>query len=137
MKLTVNEVIAAVGSYNKINKEKFNLKTSYKLARLFDTLQKESERYETLTRDAIIKYSKKDENGEPIINKGEQGESVEIEPVNQIKLVQEMEELNNSEIEIDDCYFTFDDFGDLSISIDEIKCISLLQLIDFESRKYK
>ena len=108
MKLTVNEVIAAVGSYNKINKEKFNL-------------QKESERYETLTRDAIIKYSKKDENGEPIINKGEQGESVEIEPVNQIKLVQEMEELNNSEIEIDDCYFTFDDFGDLSISIDEIK----------------
>ena len=121
MKLTVNEVIAAVGSYNKINKEKFNLKTSYKLARLFGTLQKESERYETLTRDAIIKYSKKDENGEPIINKGEQGESVEIEPVNQIKLVQEMEELNNSEIEIDDCYFTFDDFGDLSISIDEIK----------------
>ena len=121
MKLTVNEVIAAVGSYNKINKEKFNLKTSYKLARLFDTLQKESERYETLTRDAIIKYSKKDENGEPIINKGEQGESVEIEPVNQIKLVQEMEELNNSEIEIDDCYFTFDDFGDLSISIDELK----------------
>ena len=121
MKLTVNEVIAAVGSYNKINKEKFNLKTSYKLARLFDTLQKESERYETLTRDAIIKYSKKDENGEPVINKGEQGESVEIEPVNQIKLVQEMEELNNSEIEIDDCYFTFDDFGDLSISIDEIK----------------
>ena len=121
MKLTVNEVIAAVGSYNKINKEKFNLKTSYKLARLFDTLQKESERYETLTRDAIIKYSKKDENGGPIINKGEQGESVEIEPVNQIKLVQEMEELNNSEIEIDDCYFTFDDFGDLSISIDEIK----------------
>ena len=121
MKLTVNEVIAAVGSYNKINKEKFNLKTSYKLARLFDTLQKESERYETLTRDAIIKYSKKDENGEPIINKGEQGESVEIEPVNQIKLVQEMEELNNSEIEIDDCYFTFDHFGDLSISIDEIK----------------
>ena len=69
-------------SKKKSLKEKFNLKTSYKLARLFDTLQKESERYETLTRDAIIKYSKKDENGEPIINKGEQGESVEIEPVN-------------------------------------------------------
>ena len=121
MILTINEVIAAVGSYNKLNKEKFNLKTSYKLARLFDSLQKEAERYESLTRDAIIKYSKKDENGEPIINKSEQGESVEIEPVDQIKLIKEMEELNNSEIEIEDCYFTFDDFGDLSISIDEIK----------------
>ena len=121
MKLTINEVIAAVGSYNKINKEKFNLKTSYKLARLFDTLQKESDRYENLTREAIIKYSKKDEDGNPIINQSEQGESVEIEPVNQIKLIKEMEELNNNEIEIEDCYFTFDDFGDLSISIDEIK----------------
>lgn len=121
MKLTINEVIDAVSSYNQINKEKFTLKTTYKLARLFDTLQKEAERYETLTRDAILKYSKKDENGEPIINQGEQGESVEIEPVNQIKLIQEMEELNNNEIEIEDCYFTFDDFGDLSISIDELK----------------
>lgn len=121
MKLTINEVIAAVGSYNKINKEKFNLKTSYKLARLFDTLQKESDRYENLTREAIIKYSKKDEDGNPIINQSEQGESVEIEPVNQLKLIQEMEELNNNEIEIDDCYFTFEDFGDLSISIDELK----------------
>lgn len=121
MKLTINEVIAATSSYNKINKEKFTLKTSYKLARLFDSLQKESERYETLTREAILKYSKKDENGNPIVNRNEQGESVEIEPLDQLKLMQEMEELNKDEIEIEDCYFTFEDFGDISISIEEIK----------------
>lgn len=121
MKLTINEVIAATSSYNKLNKEKFTLKTSYKLARLFDSLQKESERYETLTREAILKYSKKDENGNPIVNRNEQGESVEIEPLDQLKLMQEMEELNKDEIEIEDCYFTFEDFGDISISIEEIK----------------
>jgi hypothetical protein len=38
MKISINEIITAVGSYNKISKEKFNLKTSYKLARLFDAL---------------------------------------------------------------------------------------------------
>ena len=121
MKLTINEIINAVGSYDKINKEKFTLKTSYKLARLFDILQKETERYEKLTREAILKYSKKDEEGNPIINQSEQGESVEIDPIDQVKLMQEMEELNNSEIEIEDCYFSFEDFGDVSISIEEIK----------------
>lgn len=121
MKLAMNDIIAAVESYNKINTEKFTLKTTYRLARLFDSLKKESERYETLVREAILKYSKKDENGEPIVNQGEQGESVEIEPLNQVKLMQEMEELNNSEIEIEDCYFTFEDFGDLTISVEELK----------------
>lgn len=121
MKLAMNDIIAAVESYNKINTEKFTLKTTYRLARLFDSLKKESERYETLVREAILKYSKKDENGEPIVNQGEQGESVEVEPLNQVKLMQEMEELNNSEIEIEDCYFTFEDFGDLTISVEELK----------------
>lgn len=121
MKLTVNEINAAVNSYNKIDKEKFTLKTSYRLARLFDILNKEAERYDVLIKDSIIKYSKKDNNGNPIINKSERGESVEIDPIDQEKLIEEMEELNNNEIEIEDYYFTFEDFGDLSISIDEIK----------------
>lgn len=122
MKLNVNEIIEAIQSYNKINKEKFSLKTTYKLTRLFDTLSKEGERYENLVREAVLKYSKKDENGEPIIvNKENLGDSVEIEPEKQALLMQEIEELNNSEIEIDDCYFTFEDFGDISISIDELK----------------
>lgn len=121
MKLTVKDINAAVDSYSKINKEKFSLKTSYRLARLFESLQKEADRYEELTKNAILNYAKKDDEGEPIITKSEQGESVEIDPVDQIKLVKEIHELNNNEIEIEDCYFTFDDFGNLSISIEEIK----------------
>jgi hypothetical protein len=35
--------------------------------------------------------------------------------------MEEIEELNQNEIEIDDCYFTFDDFGNLSMSIEEVK----------------
>ena len=33
----------------------------------------------------------------------------------------EIEELNKNEIEIDDCFFTFEDFGGLTISINEVK----------------
>ena len=29
--------------------------------------------------------------------------------------------MTQDDLEVEDCYFTFDDFGDLSISIEEIK----------------
>lgn len=121
MKLNLNEIVAAVGSYNKIKDEKFSLKTAYKLTRLFDSLSKEATRYDDLVRNALLKYAKKDEEGQPILKQTEQGETVEVAPEDQKMFMEEIEELNKNEIEIDDCYFTFDDFGNLSISIEEVK----------------
>lgn len=121
MKLSLNEIVAAVGSYNKVKDEKFSLKTAYRLGRLFDTLSKEATRYDELVREALLKYAKKDEEGNPIFKQTDQGESVEVAPEDQVKFMAEIEELNKNEIDIDDCYFTFDDFGNLSISIEEMK----------------
>ena len=121
MKLNLTEIVAAVGSYNKIKDEKFSLKVAYKLTRLFDNLQKEATRYDELVREALLKYAKKDENGQPILKQTEQGESVEVAPEDQVKFMEEIEELNQNEIEIEDCFFTFEDFGNLSISIEEVK----------------
>lgn len=121
MKLNLNEIVAAVGSYNKIKDEKFSLKVAYKLTRLFDTLQKEATRYDDLVREALLKYAKKDENGQPILKQTEQGETVEVAPEDQVKFMEEIEELNKNEIEVEDCFFTFEDFGNLSISVEEVK----------------
>lgn len=121
MKLNLSEIVAAVGSYNKIKEEKFSLKVAYKLTRLFDNLQKEATRYDELVREALLKYAKKDEEGKPILKQTEQGESVEVAPEDQVKFMEEIEELNQNEIEIEDCFFTFEDFGNLSISIEEVK----------------
>lgn len=121
MKLNLSEIVAAVGSYNKIKDEKFSLKTAYKLTRLFDNLSKEATRYDDLVRDSLLKYAKKDEEGNPIFKQTDQGESVEVAPEDQKLFMEEIEELNQNEIEIDDCYFTFDDFGNLSVSIEEVK----------------
>ena len=133
MKLNLEEILTAVSSYNKIKHEKFNLKTAYRLSRLFDTLTEEQVRYETLVRDALIKYSRKDENGNPIVNTSEKGESVEILPEYQATFKAEMEDLNNNEIEIEDCFFTFEDFGNLTISIEEIQ--GLLPFIKDEKQE--
>ena len=121
MKLTLTEITEAVNSYNKIKEAKLSLKVAYKLRRLFDNLEKESNRYDELVREALLKYAKKDDEGNPLFKQTEQGESVEIAPEDQKKFISEIEDLNKSEIEIDDCYFTFSDFGDLTISIEEVK----------------
>ena len=80
MKLNLNEIVAAVNSYDKVKEEKFSLKTAYKLSKLFDDLQKEATRYDELVRESLLKYAKKDEEGNPIFKKTEQGDSVEIGP---------------------------------------------------------
>ena len=121
MYLTVNEVMKASESYNKIDKTKFSLKTAYKLARLFRNLETETKCYEDTVRETILKYSLKDTDGNPIIKSGDKGDSVEIPPENQQKCMTEIEELNNTQIEINDCFFTLEDFGDLTISIEEIQ----------------
>ena len=134
MKLDLNQILLATESYGKIKDEKFSLKVAYRLSKLFETLTNESNRYETLVREALIKYSKKDEDGKPIIKTtASGGESVEILPEYQEQFKEEIEELNTSEIEIEDCFFTFEDFGNLSISIDEIK--GLLPFIKIDDEK--
>jgi hypothetical protein len=121
MKLNLNEIIAAVNSYNKVKDEKLSLKTAYRLSKLFDELSKEATRYDDLVRNALLKYAKKDENGNPIFKQTERGESVEVLPEDQDKFMDEIEELNKNEIEIEDCFFTLGDFGNISISLEEIK----------------
>lgn len=134
MKLDLNQILLATESYGKIKDEKFSLKVAYRLSKLFETLTNESNRYETLVREALIKYSKKDEDGKPIIKTTTSGgESVEILPEYQEQFKKEIEELNTNEIEIEDCFFTFEDFGNLSISIDEIK--GLLPFIKIDDEK--
>ena len=121
MILTIKDLSSAMNSYQKINKEKFSLKTAYKLTRLFQDIEKEVECYEKVVKNTLIKYSEKDENGEPIIHQTEQGDSVQLSPENQIICINEINELGNSEVEIKDCQIYLDEFGDISVSIEELK----------------
>lgn len=121
MKLTINDLGEAMSSYQNINKEKFPVKTAYKLMRLFQDISKEVECYETVVKDTLMKYAKKDEEGNPIIHKSEQGENVEIPKDLQEKCLKEINELGNSEVEIKDSFFTIEDFGDINVSLEELK----------------
>lgn len=120
MQIKFNEALRALESFKKINQEKFPLKTSYKLSKLSSLLEEEARLYEETARKALLKYAKKDENGNPITEKVEQGEKFDISFEDQQKCMIEIEELSNSLIELPDYSFSFDDFGSLEMSIDEL-----------------
>lgn len=121
MTIKLNDLLFAMESYKKIDKEKFPLKTAYKLSKLYNVLEAEVKIYEESVKEALIKYAKKDENGEPITQMVEQGERIEIDPEKQSVCMKEIEDLNNSEIEIADCNILISEFGNLTISLDEIR----------------
>ena len=121
MTVKLTELLGAMESYKKLDKEKVPLKTAYKLAKLHNAIETEVKLYEEMVRNALIKYSKRDENGEPIVQKVEEGEKIEIDPEQQQACIDEITDLNNSSVEIADCNLSISDFGDLTISLDEIR----------------
>ena len=125
MQVKLNEALKALESLKKINKEKFPIRTSYKLLKILSFLEEEARMYEETARESLLKYVKKDEDGNPIIEKVEQGEKFDISPEDQYKCMLEIEELGNSLIELPNYTFSFEDFGNLEMSIDELSGLFL------------
>lgn len=132
MKLSLQQVDQAYAACLKIKDEKLNIKTAYKLLKLANELEAELKNFEQFSKDLILKYCEKDSEGNPIINNTEQGESVNILDENKILFQQEINELNNTEIDIKDYQFNFEDFNCLSISISELN--GLIPFIEEEER---
>lgn len=120
MKLTVMQISQAYAACLKIKDEKFNIKTSYKLLKLATELEEELKNVEKMSKELLLKYCKKDSNGEPIITQTEEGESVNILEENKEEFQKEINELNLIEVEIKDYNFDFKDFENLSITISEL-----------------
>lgn len=120
MKLTLKQIDQAYAACLKIKDEKLNIKTAYKVLKLVNELEAELKNFEQFIKDIIMKYCEKDENGDPIQVTTEQGEGVSIAEDKQLIVQQEVQELNETEVEIKDYEFTFDDFENLTISISEL-----------------
>ena len=120
MKLTLQQIDQAYAACLKIKDEKLNIKTAYKLLKLVNELEAEFKNFEQFAKNIAMEYCAKDKEGNPIITTTEQGEGVTIPEENQIILQQKIQELNNTEVEIKDYEFNFEDFENLSISISEL-----------------
>lgn len=66
IKIILNDVVNATGTFNKIMQQSFKGSLAFKIARLARELDKEMQTFNEERQKIIQKYAKKDENGELI-----------------------------------------------------------------------
>ena len=110
VKITMNQVMDFrnnIGFFSSVN---LPLKGAYKLNKIRKALDKESDFYNERFQEIVEKYSRKDENGEIVFN--EDGSQIMI----QEDLIDECDkvltDLQNLEVEVDNCNLTIEDLGD-------------------------
>ena len=118
MKILSKDINLAIMSYNKINNEKFSVKTAYRFAKLFKKLSEEKEILDDLIKNIFNEYGKKDENGELIQN--ENGSISFDSDEKRIDCMNKLNDLAETEIEIEDFYFSLEEIGDIKASIDDL-----------------
>lgn len=89
---------------------------SYKVSKLLDKVEKDSQFYTEKLRNIIQKYAKRDENGEIVF----EGDNVKIAPSSLAAAEKELADLNDIDIEDPNIFFTLDEFEGLEIKPSEL-----------------
>ena len=82
--------------YNELSGIKLPVKVAYGLQKIYNSLKSDNEFYENRIREIIFNYSKKDENGSPILMND--GRGIEVEVGKRANCNQEISELYQTEI---------------------------------------
>lgn len=111
MKLQTIETLQS--SLTQLKSQEMPLRLSYKFSKLLSKIEKDSEFFTEKTREVILKYAEKDENGDFV--QTEDGniriQTGKIEEANKA-----MMELNDIEVEDINITFTLDELESLSIA---------------------
>ena len=94
------------------------LKGAYKVNKIRQSVEKESEFYGTKFQEIIDQYAKKDENDNLIFS--DDGTQIMIQDDKIAECNQALEDLQKLEVEIDNYGLTLEDLGDIQCTPDEI-----------------
>jgi len=114
LKIKLGDLNIILDSLNKLIDKEVNIKTSYKLSKLFKQLINEYNHFDENRIKLLNKYAEKDNNGEVKVNK--ENNSVFILDVNKGKFNKEFSELVSIEVEFVFEKVRLDDLGDTIIS---------------------
>jgi len=106
---------------------KLPVQTAYKLFNFLKTTDKDEAFYNEKRRDIIDRYAQRDDKGEVVLD----GASVVLLPESTAECKQEMQDLDNTNIEMP-AQFSIQELGGLSLSMADILAIEEL-LIEEES----
>lgn len=110
VKVTMEQVLNFRNNGNFLSSKVIPLKIAYKLNKLKKVVEVEAEFYGVKFQEIIDAYAKKDENGNVVFS--EDGDQIMIAEGKIEECNKALDDLQNLEIEIDNCNLTINDFGD-------------------------
>lgn len=117
MKITLDNLAAAVDFMERHRADKMSFKTAYKFNKIAnyhkDDILFFREKYGELLRE----YCEKNEKGEPVVN----GQNVQIQPDKMAEFSKKAAEILSVEVEASDVRFSVEELEGLEISMDELR----------------
>lgn len=118
--MKLSEVFQILEIRNKIIDQKIPIKTSYKLTKFFDQLEKEQKYFNTMLQGIIEEYGVKDEKGDYVLADG--GQSIKIKEGKTTECINKVKELNDVEVNLEYTpSFTLDELDILNLEMKYIK----------------
>ncbi len=108
--VTMQQALDFRKAYNFFNEIKLPLKAAYKLTKIKQAVEKETEYYGEKFQEIVDTYAKKDEDGNLMYNKD--GSQILIKDGMIMECNQKLEELHNLEIGIENYNLTIEDLGE-------------------------
>lgn len=119
MKITLGTIALAQSTLSRLGGQSFRGRAAFVIAKLAKAINTEMEDFNA-ARDAIlIKYADKDENNEPIIDKGR----VHLSDENLAICNKEIQELLATEVEINSSPLAAEWFDDIDITPGEVEVL--------------
>lgn len=108
--VTMQQALDFRKAYLSFNEIKLPLKAAYKLTKIKQGVEKETEYYAQKFQEIVETYAKKDENGNLLYN--EDGTQILIKDGMVLECNEKLEELHQLEVGIENYNLTIDDLGD-------------------------
>ena len=116
--VTMQEALDFRRGYNFFNSVKLPLKAAYKLTKIKNAVEKETEYYGEKFQEIVDTYAKKDEDGNLMYN--EDGTQILIKDGMVSECNDKLEELHNLEVSIENYNLTIDD---LEVTTDDLDAL--------------
>lgn len=112
--MKINQIANFPSLFQKVKSQKLPFKTSYRLTLLAKEVEKHVEFYQENFRSLLWEYSKKDEEGSPILTEDKQG-VILVEETKE-EAYSKLNELEDLDVELPDYKFSPEDFGNVELS---------------------
>lgn len=107
-----------INTIDKIMAKKFNIQTQYKILKIKKAIEEELTLTQSLILEVCDEYWEKDENGE--IQRNEDG-GIRYKKGKMLDIQRKLNEIDNTEIQLPDIYFSLDELEKLELSLEELQ----------------